>query len=122
MAGSSDQVDVSMGGGLECSQQVLPISTDILSSYLPTTPSIAPLLEMTVAFDQIEGPVQGAVDSLQHPSPISTDLPGSDLPISLSIPSALNAELMPASQYSYEYSSGLLKLDRPCRVLNKLSS
>jgi len=50
------------------------------------------------------------------------DPPSSDLPISLPIPSALNAEVMPASQYSYKYSSGLLKSDRPCRVLNKPSS
>ena len=74
---------------------------DILSTYLPTSPPIAPVLnivsagtEMTVAceislnlfvinvilnfinsyltVDQIEGPMQGAANFLQHPSPILT--------------------------------------------------
>ena len=75
---------------------------DILSSYLPASPPIAPVLnvglvsagtEMTVSceislnlfainlillinsyftVDQIEVPVQGVVDFLQHPSPILT--------------------------------------------------
>ena len=74
---------------------------DILSTYLPTSPPIAPVLNvvsagtgMTAACeislnliainvilsfinsyltgDQIEGPVQGAANFLQHPSPILT--------------------------------------------------
>ena len=134
---------------------------DFLSSNLPTSPPIAPVLnvglvsvgtEMTVAckiplnlfpikllltfihsnisIDQIKGSGQGAVDFLQHTSPILTghacskslcsiseNSPGSDFPI----PSVLNAEVMPTSQYSHKYSSGLLKSDRSCRVLNKPS-
>ena len=73
---------------------------DFLSSHLPTSPPVAPVLnlglgtEMTVAseiplnlfsirlmvtfinanltVDQVEGPVQGAVHLLQHSSPILT--------------------------------------------------
>ena len=121
---------------------------DFLSSHLPTSPPIAPVLnvglvsvgtEMTVAceipfnlfaikltltfinsnltVDQVEGPVE----SLQQPSSILTGLcllqisifyfwllcigpSSSDLPTSLPIPSVLNAEVMPASQYSSKYS------------------
>ncbi|KIJ94775.1 hypothetical protein K443DRAFT_640771, partial [Laccaria amethystina LaAM-08-1] len=95
---TGDQVDVSGDRVVERSQQVLPISADFLSSHLPTSPPIAPVLneglatEMTVAFNQVEGPAQGAVDFLQHPSPILTDFPSSDLPISQPNPS----EVMPA--------------------------
>ena len=148
------------------------INTDIgiLSSYLPTSPPIATVLnvglvsadtEMTVAceislnlfainliptfinsyltVDQMEVPMQGVVNFWQHPSSILTgscllqistfyfwqhglDLQSSDLPITLPIPSALSAELMPTGQYCYKCSSGLLKADRRCRVVNKPSS
>ncbi|KIJ98823.1 hypothetical protein K443DRAFT_680410 [Laccaria amethystina LaAM-08-1] len=104
---TSDQVEVTGQGVIECSQelqQVLPISSDFLSSHLPTSPPIAPILnvglvsvgtEMTVAFDHVEGSMQGAVDFLQHPSPILTDPPSPDLPTSLHVPS-FYAEVMPA--------------------------
>ena len=49
------------------------------------------------------------------------DPPSSDLPSPLPIPSVLNAELMPASQYFYRYHSGLLKSNRSCRIFNKPS-
>ena len=50
------------------------------------------------------------------------DPSSSNMTMSLPISSALNAEVMPSSQYSYKYSSGLLKCDRPYRLLNKPSS
>ena len=121
---------------------------DGLSSHLPTSPPIAPVLnvglvsadtEMTVACEiplklfaikltftfinsnltgnQVEGPGEGAINILQHPFTILTgscflqicifytwqlciDPPSSDLLTSLPIPSALNAGVMHASQYS----------------------
>ncbi|KIK05004.1 hypothetical protein K443DRAFT_675474, partial [Laccaria amethystina LaAM-08-1] len=106
------QVTMTGQGVVECSQQVLPISSDFLSSHLPTSPPIVPVLnvglvsvgaKMTVAFDQVEGSVQGAVDFLQHPSPILTDPPSSDLPTSLPISSGLNSEVMPT-----DFSKNLL--------------
>ena len=91
-------------------------------------------IHSNISIDQIKGSGQGAVDFLQHTSPILTghasskslcsiseNSPGSDFPTSLSIPSVLNAEVMPTSQYSHKYSSGLLISDRSCRVLNKPS-
>jgi len=78
----------------------LTLNIDFLSSHLPTSQPIAPVLnvglstEMTVAceiplnvfavtliltfvnsnltVDQVEGPVEGAVNFLQHPPPILT--------------------------------------------------
>ena len=58
----------------------------------------------------------------QQVLPISTGLDSPKTPISPPISSGLNAEAMPASQYSYKYTSGLLKCDRPCKVLNKCTS
>ena len=85
-------------------------------------------INSNLTVDRVEGPKEGAVNVLQQPSLISTGScllqisifyfwylcidPSSDLPISLTIP-ALNAEVIPTSQYSYKYSSGLLKYDRP---------
>ena len=96
-------------------------------------------INSNLTVDQVDGPVEGAVYFLQHPSPILAgssllqisifyfwslciDPPSSGLPTSLPIPSALNAEVMPPGQYSDKYNLGLLKCDRPCRVLNKCSS
>ena len=96
---------------------------------------ILTFINFNLTVGQVEGPVQGAVDISSHIFTGSSlcqiyilslitliDPPSSDVPISLPIPFALNAEVMPASQYSYKYSSGLLKCDRPCRGLNKHSS
>ena len=96
-------------------------------------------VDSNIPVDQVEGPVQGAVDFLQHPFAILTgssllqisifyfswlciDPPKFDLPTCPPISSLLNANMMSASKYFYRYSSGLLKFDRLCRVLNKPSS
>ncbi|KIJ99791.1 hypothetical protein K443DRAFT_80490, partial [Laccaria amethystina LaAM-08-1] len=111
---TSDQVEVSGEGVIERLQQVLPTTTDFLSSHLPTSPPIAPVLnlglvsvdtETTFALDQVGGPVEGAVDFLEQPSSILAAPPTSDLSASLPIPSVLNAEVMPAGQYSHEYKT-----------------
>ncbi|KIJ91439.1 hypothetical protein K443DRAFT_486062 [Laccaria amethystina LaAM-08-1] len=99
---TNDQVEAPGEGMVEHSQQVLGISTDSLSSHLPTSPPIAPILnvplvsvgtEMTIANDQVDG------SFLQHSS-ILTDPPSSELPTSLPIYSVLNAEMMPAESLS----------------------
>ncbi|KIJ99517.1 hypothetical protein K443DRAFT_679874 [Laccaria amethystina LaAM-08-1] len=62
-------------------QQAIPIPSGLLSSYPPTSPLIASVMdaglrsvdtEMAVAFNQAEGPLQEAVDCLQQSTPILT--------------------------------------------------
>ncbi|KIK00558.1 hypothetical protein K443DRAFT_7603 [Laccaria amethystina LaAM-08-1] len=113
---TSDQVEVPGEGLVERLQQVLPISTDFLSS--PPTAAVLNVglvsegTEMTVAFDQAGDLVERAVNLLQHPI---SDPPSSDLPISLPIPSALNIEVMPAN---YAEFSANLEAD----IINNISA
>ena len=126
---------------------------DILSTYLPTSPPIAPVLnvglvsadtDMTVACEISPNLfainlILNFINSYHTTDQIiltgscllqisisyfwqnCLDFQSSDLPISLPIHSAVSAELMPTGWYSYKYSSGLLKADRPCRVVKKPS-
>ncbi|KIJ97279.1 hypothetical protein K443DRAFT_681665 [Laccaria amethystina LaAM-08-1] len=71
---TSDHLEVPEEGVVDHPQQVLPSSSDFLSSHLPTSPPIAPTLNVGLlsTADQVGGPVGGVVNLLKHPSSILT--------------------------------------------------